>query len=455
MDIIHNLTPDQLQEMEAGLLSLVKAWVSSWISLGNSVIGISAQQEDSLEGWDNGDRPGMKLKESIARLASSLGRLPLELALKIVYSSTDHVIQSIFSKFVGPIRTLRVLRYSWVSMVANMPCADEDLLLRIWYTMDFLPTTTRDYAPKIPRLTLREGCRVMLDHWISHGQIKAPENVRATFKAATHVTDGTSNARLLLHAVDQHKELCWSKVKSLFRFLRKLEKPQAVYDIFRALRGSDIKLPASLVALEIQEMSLIDPRCALNMYKLFPTLRYKNKPLRLDGCPGLIMAMINDSTFKTGDIWRALRVPLYNPRKLTTSSKCLCQTRIHLVHKMALEFAQAQCRTPRVALRNVMQCVMYLRRHNVALSPELTRAISYAGITRDLVKEHWVGTKKALWILDLVKRVEGEEVAKEIDMTVYCWRNQHIEASNRPRRFSSPVGIRPKDYIVEKNRYLR
>jgi hypothetical protein len=441
IDIIHTSTTNQLQDMEAGLLSLVKAWVPSWIGLGKS-ISILAQQEDcSVGGWSKDGHPTAKLSDSIVRLASFLGRLPPELALKIVRESTDHIIQSVFSNFVGPMRILRVLRYSWVSMVANISCADEDLLLHVWYTMDFVPTITRDYTPRIPRLTLREGCKALLDYWISHGQIRAPENVRATFAAATHIAGRTNDARHLLYAIDQHRELCWSKAKFLFRFLRKLGKPHAVYDVFRSLRGSGIKFPASFIASEVEEMSLIDTRCALNIYMLYPTLRCENKPLLLDGCPALIMAMINDSAFKTSDIWRALRIPLYNPRKLAKSSKCLRGTRIALVHKMALEFAQAQCRSPRVALRNVMQCVMYLRRHNVALSPELTRAISYAGITRDLLRKQWVGTEKALWILDLVKRAEGEEVAKTMDLAMTCWRSRH---SKRLRRFGRPI-TGPKD----------
>jgi hypothetical protein len=439
-DIIHTLSTEQLLKVEEGLLSVVKAWVPSWIRLSKAVIGPQAQREDSFVSSPSKEASStMKLNESVLRLSSALGRLPPELASKIVCASADHVINSTFFNFVGPIRILRVLRYSWVSMVANMPCVDEDLLLHIWNKMDFLPANTGDYAPKVPRLTMREGCKVLLDYWINHNQIRAPESVKATFLAAVQAANRTNDARHLLEAIDQHKEQCWSKAKFLFRFLRKLGKPHAVLSIFRALRWSCVKFSASFVASEVKEMSLIDAHCALNIYMLYPTLRCENRPLLLDGCSGLVMAMINDSAFKTADIWRALRIPLYNPRKLTISPKRLGQARINLVHKMALEFSQAQCRPPRVALRNVMQCVMYLRRHNVPLTAELTRAISYAGITRELLREHWVGTEKLLWILDLVKRVEGEDIAKSIDMTLSCWQARHTRTAERPGYLSNLV----------------
>jgi hypothetical protein len=145
--------------------------------------------------------------------------------------------------------------------------------------------------------------------------------------------------------------------------------------------------------------------------------------------------MIKDSTIHPEELWSVLGTPFLNRRYEAMSRKILPRARVDLIHKMATTFAETECRSRRVALRNVMRCIKYLRSHGEPWSPELTRALCNVGVIKDLVEDQWVGTAKLAWILNLVEEVEGKEVALVIDKAVHCWRQEHI--LDRERRQGS------------------
>jgi hypothetical protein len=510
IDIIRTASPDQVAQMEDGILSVVKGWLWGWTTLGviNGRINTGTTTHD-----DFGD--SVHLKESVKVLAKSLGGLPQIMAPSILYACTDHLVFTCFANFRGPMKTIRNLRYSWLSVVANMPCVDEKLLIAIWSRMD-VPRVSSDnsksYSPSIPPLTLHESCNLLLDFWISQGQIKAVKNVRAMYEASIQASGRSESAGYLLQALKKHDEPYCMKARCLFRFLRHLEKPKAVYSTFRSIRALNMQLPARFVAKEIGYMSRRYPRYALNIYRIYNDIRCNGTPILLYRCTDLFVSMIKSPEFNPGDIWAAFGVPIHkfdprrdhriirrrgpgaedipekqvvasvlaeirpnesgnerslvnlvrlhdrpseskvsNPSRSSTGGEAVAsedppserlhcmprplpRAKVELVNKMALAFAQAGCRSPRVALRNVFYCVLYLRRHREPLSPELTRALTLAGITRDLLNKNWVGRRKALWILDMVNKVEGDMVGSMVAELVYNWRGEHIAQQQRLRR---------------------
>lgn len=504
VDIIQTACPDQLAEMEDGILSIVKGWLWGWTKLevfnSQTNTGATAYQEA-----DN----AAHLKESVTMLAKSLSRLPQTITSSILYACTDHLVFTCFAKFRGPIRTIRSLRYSWVSVVANMPCVDENLLLDIWSRMDFshISSVNRgSYAPSIPPLALHESCNLLLDFWISHGQIKAVDSVRATYEVSIQESGRSDSAGYLLKALKQHDLSYYMKARCLFRFLRRLEKPKAVYSTFRSIRALNMQLPAWFVAKEIGYMSRRYPRYALNIYRIYKDIRLNGMPILLYRCSDLFITMIKRPEFHTGDIWAAFGVPIidafdsrrdpriirqrglsagtvpkvkkvatpalpeirskdsHSERSVVNSGRSsigaesdssedpqskqlprkpspLPRAKVKLVNEMAQAFAQAEFRSPRVALRNVLYCALYLRRHREPLSPELTRALTLAGITRDLLDDNWIGRRKALWILDMVKRVEGDGVAARMEKIVYSWRAEEMARQQRLRREANPLRV--------------
>ena len=447
IDVTQAASQDQIARMEDGISTVIRSWLSSWtsIEIDNGRAGLDATSLHELYRTMPVTQP---LKESVTTLAKFLGQLPQTMVRNTLYASTEHLISTSFANFKGPLRTIKTLRFSWLSVVANMPGVDENLLIGIWSRMDFSHVSSKnsgDYTPSIPRLSLHESCNLLLDFWISHGQVKAAESVRARFMASVQKSRQTDSVGHLLQAVDQYHEHWWNKAECLFRFLRRLGKPQAVYRTLRNLLAQNLNPPASLVAREIQEMSYIDPRCAFNIYKLYRKVQQDKTRLLLDWCPELVIAMIRSPDFDTAEIWGALRVPLYNSHRTKLPCKPLHPARVRLVHKMAAEFARADCRSPRFALRNVMQCMLYLRRHGVPVSADLSRALTNAGITRSLLNERWVGREKADWILDIVQKVEGCEVAAKMEQVLQYWHTERISKQQRLQREANPLRVGPID----------
>lgn len=415
-DIVCASSVAQLSDMEPALSSLVVSSLLSWGSL-------KFHYKDQSRINDYIFSCPTVLGGSAANARIGLGDLPSTTAKRVIQRSTLQIMEHALLENT-PIGTLRVVRYRWLRIIASVPCVTEELLIELCLKMDLaaMSIKKKKFSAKSYPLSLYESCQILLSFWTGRGELSKGLGVRREFEHRTHHSASTSGAALcLLSALNSHRELCWTKAQSLFRFLRCLGRPHMVYKVMHTLIGSNVKLPASLVAKEI---NLHEPNTALLIYRLYPKIRHGNEPLLLDGCEGLILRMINDCSIHPTTIWGALGIPLFHPQRLRFSNRVLPQARVDLVHKMALAFATSRARSSRVAFRNVMQCAMYLRRHNVPISVELTRALCHVGITRELVQNHWVGTEKLIWLLDLIEAAEGQDVAENVDRAVYRWRER-------------------------------
>lgn len=445
VDIICAVSQDQIARMQDGISTVLKAWISSWNNLGidHGHVGIEATTPDHLHHTMLNTQ---LLEKSMARFAKLSGQLRTSKAYRILHASTSQLIRA-FSDFKGSIRTLRNLRYSWLSVVANMPSVDETVLWDIGSRISSSPFSSENsghHNKRISHLSLHEVCNLSLDFWTSHGQIKGAESVRATYMSSLQKSGRSDIAWHLIQALRQCNERWWKNAQFLFRFLQRVGKQQAVYHVFRNMIAENL-IPASFIGREIYEMSRIDPRCALSMYRLYDRFEHDKTRLLPEWFPDLVIAMIRSPDFAPAEVWNILRVPLSSPYRTNVSCKPLHPARVRLVRRMAVEFAAADCRTPRLALRNVMRCMLYLRRHGVPVSPELTRALTEAGITRSLLHERWIGRRKAEWILDIVRRVEGSEVSATMDGTLQMWLARRITEQQRVQREANPLRVGPID----------
>ncbi|KAI9745168.1 MAG: hypothetical protein M1818_001446 [Claussenomyces sp. TS43310] len=423
----------QLLEMEQGITAIVKTWVCGWTS--EDLCPAKSKKTTIIYSYLE-DRA---LMCSSRALRTYLGHLPPDLATMIIRSSAAQIMDCCLAESRGSTRATRGMRYWWIRAVAGVHCMTEDLLIEISSTMDISSRTGT--IPDLPPLTLFECCQALLDFWASHGQLSRRNRIKREFEHKARNQEKPLNAGLsLLVILDRYKQLCWTKAQSLFTLLRRIGRPHMVYGILQTLVESRVKMPASLIAREI---NLHNPQTALRIYRLYRKVRHCNTPLLLDGCPELIIKMINDCDLHPSAIWGTLGVPIYHPGRIQASDRSLPRARVALIHRMALAFATSEARSNRVAFRNVMQCIMYLRRHRVPLSVDLTRALCYVGITREMVRNQWVGTEKLVWILDLIQRVEGEEVSGEIDRALYQCRQRFVAGRHRAPTGVQSFRIRP------------
>lgn len=114
----------------------------------------------------------------------------------------------------------------------------------------------------------------------------------------------------------------------------------------------------------------------------------------------------------------------------------LHHTRNTLVHVVADAFSRShnvrtfsggrgfkQLRNRQV-FRNVYRAYRYLVTRQSPVRPLMARALVRAAIIRPLEQYEWVNTARVKFILEIVRRVEGEEVANELDKKIYLWRGK-------------------------------
>ena len=208
--------------------------------------------------------------------------------------------------------------------------------------------------------------------------------------------------------------------------LRRLAKWEDILLIVRHLHDRKFPIQNSVLAHEVVEHSKINPVFALKLFRAWP-------PLRIAHCPGFMDAIISDPRIRPGT---PLNLFYRDSPNLQATRRYLRQSRplplkhdqALLLHEMAVAFAQAAHLKPREALRKVMRCFYQFIGHFDLVKPQMTEAMVAAGIIRYLEAGLWVSTTSLKRILAIVRQVEGEKVAEEIDRMVYVWRGRVVRS---------------------------
>lgn len=353
------------------------------------------------------------LRVSVKALAFALEKLPQDLLEGILTSCTKHVMDK--SK-IGSEASRWPFRYHWLSVVAQIPNA-HSFWLRIWRTVDVSHS-----------IRGKRACEIILQHWICEGKVEKAAAVTNTFEAYAEESDekSASFARLLL-ALDQHRQMSFTRTADLFNLLRVLGRNRQIGDILLRMKELDMKIPTTILRKAVDDMSRYDPKKALDMFFL-PWKMQRGYPLRPELMPEFILALIDDPKIRSFRIWNVLRIPIYDTRRQPRRrfqphfAKPLSKEMINLIHKMAIAFAHSDARPSRVAFQNVIQCYDHLRIHRAPISPVLARAITHVAVAQSIVTGQIVGLSRLRYVLDVITRIEGEDVAKEVDETVYKWR---------------------------------
>lgn len=360
-------------------------------------------------------------KESSKLLADALQNIPHNLFLRVASSCLQNVMKACSRRG----NHLRTMRYYWLSTMAQIPKVDTEHFLQTWKELETWGDIPENVASDL-----------MLSHWISRGHVRNGIGVRNSFEASTQLV-GREDFASLLFALDKHRENSLTRTRELFLLLDKLGKYKKVYKILSRMKDLGLKVPMSCLGRSIDTMSNYDARLALKTFYLHKAMLLGDRRVRLDWIPNFIIALINDRSVTPKQIWGILRIPIYEdlPRSQRHfQATPLSQTMINLLHKMALEFAHSEARPPRVALRNVLQCLYHLRVHRAPISQELSRAMSRAVISEDINNGQWIRDERLRYTLSLIKEIEGEDVAKKVDATVLNWREFLCETQARHYR---------------------
>jgi len=369
---------------------------------------------------------------SIMTLADALGNLSPGRLAPIVRSCSDQIVS--FCKTTEG--SLELFRYRWLSLLARLPNTDTSRFRKAWQNLE---------ACKGP---LREdfSSDLLLNHWISQGYLPDAEIIRNSFEASAR-RPGSRDFGSLLFTLQKHGHDCWTRATDLFQLLGDVGRYQSTYRVLSRTKNLGVKPPpADFIRQTLSALSDSNPRLALKIYNMYVPTAYNVEQMRMYWCSKFFIAMIHEGRIPPNAIWKTLGIPIYSKLRKHElpgrSSKPLPAGMIDLLTKMADAFAHSDARPQRVAFRNVMQCVYHLRRHGAPIAPQLTRAITHAGITREVNRENWIGTERLRWALRMVEGAEGTAVAQTVDRAVYRWRQAYmkVQIQSWERRKALRVG---------------
>jgi hypothetical protein len=479
--IIHSASNAQLTHMRDGLDKLVLAWIRGLVKAELSSLSGTATRETTKRTMESTEKlshirhpslvsgaiikPGLGrvIKSSLAAkmnmcdevekiskrgheigpvdgtvnsLANILACLPTSTVQAIVRSSSHHIMSGSFGIKEYPRRQYERLQCYFLSLVAQIPA------VRDVHFEHLLTNTT--CSIQLPFLS-----SIVLDQWISQGYLKDPFAVKKTFETTSSAT-GAKDFGTLLFAIDKHKEMCWTQVRRLVKLLSNIGEQKILHQTLLRMHEARIKLPADIMGPVIEHMSTIDARLALKLYNLYFAMRANFTPIRLECCPNFVRSMINDPSLTPETIWGFLGVTLSDSKNRSgqrvggRSSKKLSPDRIKLINIIAVSFANSN-RPPRVAFRNVEQCLRYLRRHDSPLSSTLTRAIAHSGITTKIMDGKWVPKGRMAWALQLVLQAEGVDVANTAETAIEQWNASISEKEAQWKREMNVLRVGPID----------
>lgn len=464
--ILHMVTDLQLRHMEQALTILVKKWTQIWFELqkpGDCLKELQfaetlvAEAEKNvtdakrltmaLEDGSDGQALSKAQKAiadadaavtiaidattkvqdiwwptraSVTALARTLEKLPADMLLKLLPIWSEQLVKACTENRMSNLQ----FAFLWLSAVARLPNVGYDLFVQTWHQVD-----------PAKRLHLNKCSQVILEHWISQGKVTKAAAVRNdfdAFAAERTLHGGSENFTRLLLALDKHRQICFGRTKDLFDLLRKLERPRYISEILFRMKKLGMKVPTTLLGATVKKMGP-EPEMVQQALAIW-NLPHKMKlgyPLRPDFVPNFVISLINAPGVPPGVIWKLLSIPMYEQKDITKfqrhQAKPLPREMIDLLHKMATAFARSEARPPRVAFRNILQCMYHLQIHNAPISPELTRAVNHECITESMLRGLYVGQKRLRYALYLVAQVEGEDVARKVDETVLKWRRIHYK----------------------------
>jgi len=175
--------------------------------------------------------------------------------------------------------------------------------------------------------------------------------------------------------------------------------------------------PASM-ARYINYASRISPRAALWFFQ-------HNQRQWISPSPELTLRVLKNRNIHPKHAFLLLRrwdpavaVPLRR-RPKRAKNFALSRDRVRVIHNMALTFARIDRYTPKFAFKNIWRLYVYLRKARAPLHRDLSRAMVHAAVIRPMLAGQRVDNNVFRFVLDIVKRLEGDAVADELDMLVW------------------------------------
>lgn len=384
-------------------------------------------------------------KLSAKKLANALDSLPFVLLSRIIPVCSDNIDRAYLKHESGTLyhqtlsnrklvtRESNKLHYRWLSTLSKMSKVGDKLFFHVWKEF---------YVDKF-FFSEAGCCNLILDHWISQGLVTKTQEVGIQYGVSKR-----QDFASLLFAIEKYKQNYWTRTRDLFLILNTLGRYKKLYQVLSRMKSLGMKLPWQILRMAVEIISGYDNRFALRTYNLSHSLDDGVRPIRISFLQTFVITLINDPNINPTRIWAMLNIPIYArlpPSRRCPQSQRLSPAMVKMINAMALEFARCEFRSKRVALRHVMNCLHHLSIHKARVTSELSKALAHIGITREMQDCRFVGQERLHYIISMIEKIEGRDVAERVDGIVFDWRSYFTEKAARERREGNVLRAGPID----------
>ncbi|ORY15857.1 hypothetical protein BCR34DRAFT_154226 [Clohesyomyces aquaticus] len=102
-----------------------------------------------------------------------------------------------------------------------------------------------------------------------------------------------------------------------------------------------------------------------------------------------------------------------------------------LIHQIAYQCSIDNTRTWRQSARSILYLYKYLTRNQLPIGPLFTQSVTRVFVMRPLMEKHFVDSRRFAWVCGMVRRVEGEHVARKLQEVFWDWRGELIQHAMR------------------------
>lgn len=310
-------------------------------------------------------------------------------------------------------------------------------------------------VPHLKTMSSGEVCRLLNNYWIPYhvpSQPDAGKALRPPYQARfdwyLERIPSFSNpfAQLIINLA--RNELPYRTTTTvIFDLVRTMHGAELLLPIVYRLRKRGLTVEPKGAAAAVEVLSAANPRKALYLFKCV-------RGLWLSRCPTLAVNLIRTNSVMRYVIFAMMKchdiqIRLPDHRFRHCKRPPLHPLRIELIHKIAYAFAQYTPGDARRAFRNVHYCYRHLVQRKAPLQPLMAKAFVKAGVIRPLQDGQPVHTVKFRWILNIVRELEGEEVADQLDRMVWDWRR-----SNAEHKREADSGEEKRNWEMEERRRM-
>ncbi|KAK4128766.1 hypothetical protein N657DRAFT_652354 [Parathielavia appendiculata] len=313
----------------------------------------------------------------------------------------------------------RMLRYSWLYVLANMPHVNEDFL--------FDAAASLSEPALMPPLSVVEVSSLLLTQWASRGYLRSPTDVYRSYRRHLGRRDDAALSSLFLALFSRgNNETRKGLYRSAWKFLGKLNRTDYVIRSL-AFDSQTGKLPVRM--LEDLACTSDDHYTAIRLHDLWSRhIRTKDQP---QWYPGVFdkyaEAIVRDPRIPAKTIWRVLDIGKLESQQSTLGNKmrrhrgAFGQRRAAVVEKMSKAFMDAPHLSNRAAVRHVSRSFAFLKAVRGKV-PDFILQDLYRLVTRDLWEEKPGRTQRLLWFLRILERRHGLEFAWSCRLALRRWR---------------------------------